>query len=227
MKKVVFAIEDDEDIRQLYDIALNSAGLEVECFENSTKLFSRLETKMPDIFLLDIMLDGLDGFEILNFLKSNSKTKNIPVIMVSAKNQELSKVKALDEGCDDYISKPFGIMELVARINANLRKYESNIPEVKKFIYKDIEIDDNIHEVKINKNKIQIALKLYDLLKILVINNDKLMTREVLFNQIWGTNAFLETRTLDMHISSLRKILSENNSDVTIETIRGVGFILK
>ena len=118
-------------------------------------------------------------------------------------------------------------MELVARINANLRKYESNIPEVKKFIYKDIEIDDNIHEVKINKNKIQIALKLYDLLKILVINNDKLMTREVLFNQIWGTNACLETRTLDMHISSLRKILSENNSDVTIETIRGVGFILK
>ena len=88
-------------------------------------------------------------------------------------------------------------------------------------------IDDNIHEVKINKNKIQIALKLYDLLKILVINNDKLMTREVLFNQIWGTNACLETRTLDMHISSLRKILSENNSDVTIETIRGVGFILK
>ncbi len=126
MKKVVFAVEDDEDIRQLYDIALNSAGLEVECFENSTKLFSRLETKTPDIFLLDIMLDGLDGFEILNFLKSNSKTKNIPVIMVSAKNQELSKVKALDEGCDDYISKPFGIMELVARINANLRKYDFN-----------------------------------------------------------------------------------------------------
>ncbi|MDD4291108.1 MAG: response regulator transcription factor [Clostridia bacterium] len=224
MKQLIYAVEDDPSIQELYVYTIESAGFDVECFECGADMFKRLSERMPDLFILDIMLDGMNGYEILSKLKAENKLKDIPVIMVSAKGEEISKVKGLNLGADDYISKPFGVLELVARINANLRKHP--IDTVRN-VFKDVVIDDNTHKILIRNNEVSCTLKEYNLLKMLVENAEKVIFRDVILNNVWGTDFFGETRTLDMHITSLRKILNENKSEVVIETVRGVGYILK
>lgn len=221
MKKCIFAVDDEENIRELYGVALKSAGFDCFCFVDGDSLFAALKNDKPDLILLDIMLDGADGYSILQKLKDSPATRNIPVIMVSAKGEEISKVKGLNMGANDYIAKPFGVLELVARINANLRKTDT----YSALSYSDVNIDEGKHSVTVADKTVTLTLKEYELLKLLVINAPNLVSRETMINTVWGENYFGETRTLDIHIASLRKALSE--SSASINTVRGVGYFLK
>ncbi|MEG2451111.1 MAG: response regulator, partial [Clostridia bacterium] len=159
MKNLIYVVDDEQAIRELYECAITGADMDCVAFETGTELFSALKNTLPDLFILDIMLDGMNGFEILEKLKADASTADISVIMASAKGDEVSKVKGLNTGADDYISKPFGVLELIARIKANLRK-RSNI---KKPCYKDIIIDGDKHQISINGSALALTLKQYNL----------------------------------------------------------------
>ncbi len=220
-KKLIYAVDDEESICELYSVALNSAGFDCSCFSCGDDLFAAVKSRKPDLVLLDIMLAGIDGFSILQKLKADASTCDIPVIMVSAKGEEISKVKGLDLGANDYIAKPFGVLELVARINANLRKtVQSTV-----YTYADIRIDESKHEAVAANNVLTLTLKEYELLKLLVENAPNVVSRERILNAVWGENYLGETRTLDIHIANLRKSMSM--SAAKIITVRGVGFYLK
>jgi len=223
MKQTVFAVEDDAALQELYMYSLENE-YNCHCFDKGEAFFDALSSNIPDLILLDIMLPGDDGFAILSRLKAGKSTSHIPVIMVSAKGEEISKVKGLNMGADDYIAKPFGVLELVARIKANLRK--NNKATVVSVNYKDIVIDLSKHQIIVNGNLIQTTLKEYNLLCLLCENAEKVQEREVIFNEVWGDNFIGETRTLDIHIKELRKKLSEVGSEAAIQTIRGVGYML-
>ena len=219
--KLIYAVDDEESIREVYRFALSGAGFEPRCFSCWEELADALKSELPRLIILDIMLDGADGYEILKKLRDNANTADIPVIMVSAKNTEIDKVKGLNLGADDYLAKPFGVMELVARINAKLRSAKTR-PVV--YEYKDIVIDDNTHTVTVGGKNDKLTLKQYELLKLLVINAQKVMRRDELLDAVWGVD-YGETRTLDIHIGDLRKILSASAAELS--TIRGVGYLLK
>ncbi len=222
---MVYCVDDEESIRDLYTCAFESASMGCRCFADSDMLFSALSEVEPSIILLDIMLDGMDGFEILGKLKESDKYGDIPVVMVSAKGEELSKVKGLNMGADDYISKPFGVMELIARVKANIRKGKKR--EVLGVTCGNIKMDFSVHKVKIGESECLLTLKEYNLLKLLGENFGTVVTREKILEEVWGTDFFGETRTLDMHIKELRRKLAAGGADCGIETIRGVGYILK
>lgn len=222
-KKLIYAVDDEQPIREVYNYALSGAGFNVECFSCGAELFETLGKNLPSLIILDIMLEGMDGYAILEKLRENAKTENIPVIMVSAKTEEIDKVKGLNLGADDYLSKPFGVLELVARINAKLRK--TSKPVASAIIsYKDVEIDDEKHTVTVGGESPKLTLKQYELLKFFVMNAEKVMQRDKLLDAVWGED-YGETRTLDIHIGDLRKVLSSSSAE--IETVRGVGYILK
>jgi len=223
MKQTIFAVEDDIALQELYTYSLENE-FDCRCFDDGNLFFDALTKCSPDLVILDIMLPGDDGFTILSRLKADKSTSHIPVIMVSAKGEEISKVKGLNMGADDYISKPFGVLELVARIKANLRKNGKVV--VDSIGYKDIVINFSKHQIIINSRQIPTTLKEYNLLCFLCNNAEKVQGRETIFNEVWGEGFMGETRTLDIHVKELRKKLSEAESDVTIQTIRGVGYIL-
>ena len=223
MKQTIFAVEDDAAIQELYTYSLEN-DFNCYCFYEGQTFFDALSKNSPDIVLLDLMLPGEDGFTILSRLKEDRSFAHIPVIIVSAKGEEISKVKGLNMGADDYIAKPFGVLELVARIKANLRKHSNTVSEI--LIYKDIIIECSRHRVKINDKQIHTTLKEYNLLCFLCINAEKVQEREAIFREVWGDDFFGETRTLDIHIKKLRQKLTENKSEAIIETIRGVGYML-
>ena len=221
--KLIYAVDDEENIRELYSCALSGAGFSVKTFEDGKSLFSALKLTIPALIMLDIMLDGADGYEILAELKEEERTKNIPVIMVSAKGEEISKVKGLNLGADDYIGKPFGVLELIARVNAVLRR--TFVEAQKSLRFKDVEIDEEKHDVRINGAKKELTLKEYNLLKLLVSKAETVVKREEIFSKVWGEDFFGETRTLDIHVASLRKILEGSSAEIS--TVRGVGYIIK
>ena len=224
MKQLIYAVEDDISLQELYKYSLENE-FDCKCFDEGESFFDAVLKNPPDLILLDIMLPGDDGFMILSQLKANKTTAHIPVIMVSAKGEEISKVKGLNMGADDYIPKPFGVLELVARIKANLRK-NMNKSTAENIIYKDIVIDFSKHRITANGKQIQTTLKEYNLLCLLCSNADNVQEREVIFNEVWGIDFVGETRTLDIHIKELRKKLAETESKVIIQTIRGVGYML-
>lgn len=219
-KTLIYCVDDEEPIREVYKYALEGAGFNPVCFSCADELFAGLTKSVPKLIILDIMLEGMDGYAILEKIRANPSTKNLPVIMVSAKTTEIDKVRGLNLGADDYISKPFGILELVARINANIRKTATVQPALK---FKDITVDDGEHVVKVGNSPVKLTLKQYELLKLLIINACKVVLRDKLLDEVWGAN-YGETRTLDIHIGDLRKILT--SSDAEIETVRGVGYKL-
>ncbi len=220
-KKLIYAVDDETSIREVYDYALSSAGLEVKTFCDASELFSECKKRIPSLFILDIMLEGMDGYEILKRLKTSAETKDVPVIMVSCKTSEIEKVKGLDLGADDYISKPFGVMELIARINAKLRLVKQLD---KSLVYKNIAIDNEKHIVTVDDKICNLTLKQYKLLELFIKNPEKVLSRDFLLDNVWGEN-YGETRTLDIHVKDLRKILKD--SPARIETVRGVGYVLK
>ena len=223
MKQTIFVVEDEAALQELYTYTLESE-FRCRCFDNGKLLFKALANETPDLILLDIMLPGDDGLEILSRLKSSKSTKQIPVIMVSAKGEEISKVKGLNLGADDYIAKPFGVLELVARIKANLRK--SGKSALLRTAYKDIVIDYSKHRITVNGKQIQTTPKEYNLLCLLCENAERVQERESIFNAVWGDGFIGETRTLDIHIKELRKKLTQVESAAVIQTIRGVGYML-
>lgn len=215
---LIYAVDDETSIREVYRYALISAGFTPECFSCGEELFIAIEKSLPRLIILDIMLDGEDGYEILSRLKASPKTANIPVIMVSAKTTEIDKVRGLDLGADDYISKPFGVLELIARIKAKLRK---TAPGSNVISYKGITINDDERTVTINDKVKELTLKQYELLKLFVSEPQKVLPRDDILDKVWGEN-YGETRTLDIHVGTLRKIIAD--SGAKIATIRGVGY---
>lgn len=221
-KQLIYAVDDEEGIRELYTCALESAGFAVACFESGEELFRALRDRLPALVLLDIMLDGMDGYDILERIRRGADTRDLPVIMVSAKGEEISKVRGLNLGADDYLAKPFGVMELVARIRAHLRR---SAPVTGALTYRDIVIDESQHEARAAGETLTLTRKEYDLLKLLVSQAPNLVSREEILRAVWGEDYFGETRSLDIHIATLRKHITM--SEAKINTVRGVGYQLK
>lgn len=220
---LVFIVEDDNDIRQIEAYALKCGGFEIEEFEDAKALYERLEKKTPDLFLLDVMLPDEDGLEIVKKLRAMPQTKHLPVMMVTAKTTELDKVRGLDIGADDYMTKPFGIMELLSRVKALLRR--SAGAQTKRLEVGNLVLDDERHIVTVNGENCELTFKEYELLKLLMANCGMVLTREVIMERVWGTDFEGESRTLDMHIKTLRQKLGEEGS--MIRTVRNVGYLLE
>lgn len=220
--QLIFAVDDETGIRELYQCALDAAGFRVRCFEGAESLFAALREEMPDLLLLDVMLEGEDGYEILTRLRADTRTASLPVIMVSAKGEEVSKVKGLNLGADDYLAKPFGVMELVARIRAGLRRAT---PARSVLTYADIVLDDTRHEVKVAGAPATLTRKEYELLKLLLRHAGQVVPREEILTAVWGADYIGETRTLDIHMATLRKHLAGSRAEIT--TVRGVGYLLQ
>ncbi len=218
----IWCIEDDENINNLITYALASQGFEAEgmtCFADMDK---KLQDSQPDLFLLDIMLPDTDGITILKKLKENSSTSDIPVIMLTAKNSEIDIVKALDLGAEDYITKPFGILEMVSRVKAVLRRCEKDKKSEDKLSFGMIVMDKERHRVTVDGETVELTLKEFSLLKLFMESPQRVLTRENIMDAVWGDSYVGESRTVDMHIKTLRHKLG--NAGEAIVTIRGVGY---
>lgn len=218
---MIYIIEDDQDIREMETYALKNSGFEVEAFSESGSFYEACRKSLPSLVLLDIMLPGEDGLAILKKLRQGDDTKDIPVIMVTAKSTEIDKVKGLDSGADDYITKPFGVMELVSRAKALLRRCPKN-SEQKVLSFQGIVIDDDKHTVTVDGKECKLTFKEYELLKYFLQNKGIALSRERLIEQVWGYDFEGESRTVDMHIKTLRQKLGSTGS--IIKTVRNVGY---
>ncbi len=220
----VFIVEDDINIREIERYALKNSNYEVEEFESGRALFERLQERIPSLILLDIMLPEEDGLAILSKLRARERTARIPVIMVTAKTTELDKVKGLDLGADDYIAKPFGVMELVSRVRALLRRVKDDAEESAKVEYGDITVDNDKHAAFVCGKPCELTYKEFELLKYLIINKGIVLSRDKIMNQVWGFEYEGESRTVDMHIKTLRQKLG--GSGKVIKTVRNVGYMV-
>ena len=220
---MIFCVEDDSNIRELVVYTLETTGFKARGFEDGREFLEALALETPELVLMDIMLPGDDGLELLKKLKASPKTRDIPVIMVTAKGAEYDKVKGLDLGADDYVTKPFGMMELVSRIKAVLRRSRKDAQEPQDIIaVGEIEINTKKHEVTAAGEVVNLTLKEYELLKRLMKNPNIVMTRDCLLEDIWGYDFDGETRTVDVHVRTLRQKLGRCGEK--IETVRGVGY---
>ena len=223
---MIFCVEDDSNIRELVVYTLETTGFKARGFEDGKEFLEALALETPELVLMDIMLPGEDGIELLKRLKASPKTRDIPVIMVTAKGAEYDKVKGLDLGADDYVTKPFGMMELISRIKAVLRRSQKSSNELQDIIkVGDIEIDTKKHEVTASGEIVNLTLKEYELLKRLMKNSNIVMTRDLLLEEIWGYVFDGETRTVDVHVRTLRQKLGKSGE--RIETVRGVGYRMR
>lgn len=219
-KQLVYIVEDDSSIRELEMYALKNSSFEVRGFEDGMEFFSALENTQPCLILLDIMLPKDDGLQILKKIRESAKYSEIPVILVTAKTGEIDAVKGLDAGADDYIAKPFGVMELVSRVKAVLRRTQRKVKTV--LNYKEIELDESRHTVFVGENEIDLTYKEYEILKNLIRNKGIVLTRDRLMDIVWGYDFEQGNRTVDVHIQSLRKKLG--TAGEYIKTIRNVGY---
>lgn len=220
----IYIVEDDVNIREIERYALKNSGYQVEEFACGADLFKRLESKVPALILLDIMLPNEDGLDILTKIRADKNTAKVPIIMVTAKTSELDKVKGLDLGADDYISKPFGVMELISRVKALLRR-TTNAQEESQISYGNILVDNDKHAVYVDGNLCELTYKEFELFKYLVINKGIVLSRDKIMNQVWGFDYEGESRTVDMHIKTLRQKLGEAGSH--IKTVRNVGYMVE
>ena len=219
---LIYVVEDDKNIQEIENIALNNSGYQVETFDQAAPFFEAMKKQVPDLLLLDIMLPDMDGLQIVKELRSVQTTKNLPIIMVTAKTTEIDKVRGLDMGADDYLTKPFGIMELISRVKALMRRTNSEQAE-KIFTIGDVCLDEEKHKVSVGSENCELTYKEYELLKLLMTNAGIVTTREDILEKVWGTNFEGESRTLDMHIKTLRQKLMSSGS--MIKTVRNVGYI--
>ncbi len=218
---MIYCVEDDKDIMQIMLYTLKSRGYEAYGFENGEKFWQAVETAKPEVVLLDIMLPGEDGLSILNKLRQREDTKNVYVIMTTAKGSEYDKVVGLDSGADYYLTKPFGMMEMLAHIRAVLRR-GNTIVNNKKIKLGKIEIDVQSHRVKADGKEVALTVKEYEILSVLAANPDKVFSREEVLEKIWGYDWIGESRTVDVHVAALRTKLGKCGE--YIETIRGIGY---
>ena len=219
---MICILEDDDNIREKENFALKNCGFVTEPAASAKEFWEIMEHKIPQLILLDIMLPDEDGISILTKLKKNPEWKKVPVILVTAKTSEMDKVKGLDTGADDYISKPFGVLELISRVKAVLRRSDSAGDDTV-ITNGSIELNVEKHVVSYDGNNIELTYKEFELLRVLMKNAGNVMTREILMDRVWGTSYEGESRTLDMHIKTLRKKLGEDGGKL-IKTVRNVGY---
>lgn len=218
---MIFCVEDDSSIRDLMIYTLNTAGFEAHGFSEGNSLMEALKENTPELIMLDIMLPGDDGITLLKKLKSQNRTAAIPVIMASAKGAEYDKVIGLDLGADDYLTKPFGMMEMISRVKAVLRRTApKETPQVMRV--GNLELSLSEHTVEAEGKRVELTFKEFELLKLFMEHVGRVYTREQLLYQIWGADYFGETRTVDVHIGTLRTKLGDCGN--YIQTVRGVGY---
>lgn len=221
----VLIVDDEEHIVELLQFNLINAGYKVITTNNGLDALKKVKEHKPDLLLLDLMLPGMDGLDVCKEIKRNKETSKTSIIMLTAKSEELDKILGLELGADDYITKPFSIRELLARVKAVLRR--SNSDEISEEIYElgRLKVDFERHEVLINNEKVELTLKEFELLEILIKNKGKILRRETLLDKVWGYEYIGETRTVDVHIRYLRKKIEDDDKNPKfIETIRGVGY---
>ncbi|WP_394953725.1 response regulator transcription factor [uncultured Helicobacter sp.] len=218
---MVYVLEDDESILELVLYALRSQSIEAQGFSNAKTFFESCKIQSPSLVVLDVMLPGMSGFEVLQQLKNSSKTRHIPILLLTALSSEYDKVKGLDLGADDYLTKPFGVMELLARIRAMLRRIERNEEDI---YFEGLEFSFTKHHVVLEGKTLDLTLKEFELLGILLKNKERSFSREEILEIVWGQHYTAQTRTLDVHIKTLRQKLGQWGK--RIKTIRGVGYKL-
>lgn len=220
---LIYIVEDDESIREIESIALKNSNYIVSAFENAKEFYKKLDELVPDLILLDVMLPDESGYDIVRKLRKRPATQDIPIIMVTAKTTEMDMIKGLDGGTDDYIKKPFSIMELITRVKALLRRTAKEEPKLLKL--DDLVIDHERHVVTVNNEPVDLTYKEYELLRLLMGSQGIVMTREVIMRSVWDTDFEGETRTVDMHIKTLRHKLGDYGS--RIKTVRNVGYVIE
>ena len=221
---MIWCVEDDPSIREIEVYALNSTGLEARGFADGEEFWKALEGETPELVLLDVMLPGEDGVAILKRLRDHQRWRDIPVIMATAKGTEFDKVQSLDLGADDYITKPFGMMEMVSRVKAVLRRSQPK-QSLSSLKLKGLTLDESQHTVTIDGERVVLTYKEYELLRLFLSHPGMAFSREQLLQTVWNTDCAVETRTVDMHIRTLRQKLGAYGR--YIETIRGVGYRLE
>lgn len=222
---MIYIVEDDAEVREMESYALKSSGFEVMAFDCGKAMDEQLKIAVPELFILDIMLPGEDGLRILKRLRGQENTQKIPVIMLTAKGTELDKVKGLDLGADDYLTKPFGILELISRVRAVLRRFRkesSSLRESVNLSLGGVSIDDQRHTVSVNETPVELTFKEYELLKLLIAHPGIVFSRQQILEKIWGIGFDMDTRTVDMHVKTLRQKLG--GQAFVIQTVRNVGY---
>ncbi len=221
---MIWCVDDDNTILEIEVYTLKQMGFEAHGFTDGLSMLEALGKEIPELIVLDIMMPELDGIEILHKLRSETKYKNIPVIMATAKGTEMDKISGLNSGADDYLVKPFGVMEMVARVKAVLRRTTKDISS-ENIAIGSITLNEKSHKVTVNGEKVDLTHKEFELLKLFMNNPNMVFTRDTLMSQIWGTDYIGETRTVDMHIKTLRQKLGSAGSQ--IKTVIGVGYRLE
>ena len=220
---LIYIIEDDDSIREIEEFALMNAGHKVLGFTCAKDFYKKLEDVVPDLCLVDIMLPDENGNEIVRKLRKRTETAKLPVIMATAKTSELDLVKGIEDGADDYIRKPFSVMELISRVKALLRRTLTE--EVKELKLDGLTINNEKHEVSVNGNLIELTYKEYELLSLFILNKGIVLNRDTIMEQVWGTDYEGESRTIDMHVKTLRQKLGDYGS--RIKTVRNVGYVIE
>ncbi len=222
---MIYVVEDDKNIREIEVFAMKNCGFSTVEAASGKEFWEACEEHIPELVILDIMLPDEDGIVILEKMKKRSSLKNVPVILVTAKGTEIDKVRGLDAGADDYIAKPFGVLELISRVKAVLRRSGSTGTKGSEIVQGEIRMNLEKHRVYVSDQVVELTFKEYELLKIFLSNAGNVLTREILMDKVWGTTYEGESRTLDMHIKTLRKKLGEAGS--RIKTVRNVGYRLE
>ena len=218
---LIYIVEDDTNIREIESFALKNSGYQIQDFSSAKEFHRAVKEKKPDLVILDIMLPDEDGMEILQKLRKNAETKRLPIMMVTAKSTELDRVKGLDTGADDYMTKPFGVMELISRVKALLRRSMGEVQE-KLLKVDEILLDDERHQVFVDGQPCELTYNEYELLRLLMQNRGIVLSRDLIMDRIWDMNCDVESRTLDVHLKTLRSKLGESAHH--IKTIRNVGY---
>lgn len=221
---LIYIVEDDKNIQEIESYALKGSGFQVCAFDDGIGLDKALREVIPDLLLLDIMLPGEDGLSILKRLRTSAATKALPIIMITAKSSEIDMVKGLDQGADDYITKPFGVMELLSRVKALLRRIKP-MSEETLLRYKNILLDRERRVCTVNGQSLELTYKEYELMRMFLSNIGIVLTRDMIMGAVWDTEYAGETRTVDMHVKTLRKKLGEAGN--LILTVRNVGYKLE
>lgn len=229
MKNRIVIVEDDESIRRLIEVALLGNGYDAVGFNNAEDALTDIKESKPDVAIFDIMMNGMDGLQAVSNMRRNKQLADVPVIMLTAKDTEADKIAGLDNGADDYMTKPFSVLELCARVRAQIRRTSGKSDEEEKesviYEFRNLKMNDSTHEVTLNDKMLDLTLKEYDLLRMFMKNPDRVLSRTEILKEIWGTDYFGETRTLDIHIGTLRHKLGDSPVEGQyIKTVRGVGY---
>ena len=220
---LIYIVEDDDSIREIEQFSLMNAGHKVLGFSCAKDFYKKLDEVIPDLCLVDVMLPDESGNEIVKKLRANFMTKKLPIIMVTAKTSELDLVKGIEDGADDYIKKPFSVMELISRVKALIRRTE--VQEIKELTLDGITINNEKHEVRVDGQIVELTFKEYELLSLFIINKGIVLSRDTIMDKVWGTDYEGESRTIDMHVKTLRQKLADYGT--RIKTVRNVGYIIE